>query len=152
MSSRQGHASARVIASNSSADLRTRATIASVLGLLFGIAPAFITVAAVMLGPSLPYLVGALVSYALVAACVALALFTGIRGLVLVREAVTQLTPALRGFAGTAAALQPTDHGLRVLRVIAVAGIVLGGAHGLFLLGGLALTIPGIVWMMSIAH
>lgn len=143
---------AREVESNVQADIRIRATSASVFGLVFGLAPAFITVAAVMLGPSLPYLVGALVSYSLVAACVALALFNGIRGLALVREAATQRAPALRGFAGTEAALKQPDPGLGALRVMAVTSIVLGGLHGLFLLVGLALTIPGILWVFSIAR
>lgn len=152
MSSREDPASTRDIESKVQADVRTRATSASVLGLAFGLAPAFITVASVIFGPYLPYLVGSLVSYSLVAACVALALFHGIRGLTLVREATTQRAPALRGFAGTEAALKQPDPGWGALRVMAVTSIVLGGLHGLFLLAGLALTIPGILWVFSIAH
>jgi hypothetical protein len=130
------------------AETRSAATVAAVLGLLFGLAPVVITLAAFVLGPLVPYPVGSLVSLALVAACVALAIFFGLRDLRLVRETQAQVLP-LRGWAGEAAARTP-DRALAVLRAMGIAGIVLGALHGVFLIGSLALTVPSILWLMSV--
>ena len=131
------------------AESRSAATIAAVLAVLFGLAPVVITLAAVVLGPLLLYPAGSLVSFALVAACVALALYFGVRDLRLVREAAVQVLP-LRGWVGEAAARTP-DRALAALRAMGIAGIVLGGLHGLFLIGSLALTVPSILWLMSVS-
>lgn len=149
MTSREYPAGPRVERSRQrDADARSAATVAAVLALLFGLAPVVITLAAVVLGSLLPYPAGALISFALAAACVALALFFGVRGLRLVREAAALVLP-LRGWAGDAAARTP-DRALAALRGMAIAGIVLGAVHALFLIGSLALTVPGILWLLSV--
>lgn len=121
---------------------------AAVLALLFGLAPIVMTLAAFVLGPLLPYPAGSLISFALVAACVVLAIFFGVRSLRLVSETAAQV-PQLRGWAGEAAAQNP-DRALGVLQTMGIAGIVLGALHGVFLIGSLVLTLPGLLWLMSV--
>lgn len=132
-------------------DIRALATAAALRSLFFGLLPVPITIAAVSASPRLPYAVGALVSFALVAGCVALAIYYGCR--------VLRIT-------GSGAAAQPADTGRRSAVSIAasaaagraigrrrgmgIVGIVLGGLHGLFLLGSLALTVPGLLWLASV--
>lgn len=141
---------ASVPASLRNADARSAATIAAVIGVGAAIAPVVITLVAVVIGPFLPYPVGALVSYALVAACVALAVIEGVRALRLLRAvtAARAPLPRLRGAAATMP--QPVDRALMTLRIAAIAAIVFGALHGLLLLGSLALTVPGILWHLSI--
>jgi hypothetical protein len=133
-------------------DARSAAAIAAVVSVMAGFAPFVITIAAVVFGPYFPYPVGAIVSFVLVAACIALSIIAGIRALKLVRAVVAQRPPMpkLRGAAATMP--PPVDRALLTLRVAAIAGIVLGCLNGLFLLGSLALTIPGIIWQFSIVR
>ena len=110
-----------------------------------------ITVAAISASPSLPYAVGALVSFALVAACVALAIYHGCRVLGITgADAVAEPADTGRRSAVSIAASAAAGRALGRRRGMGIAGIVLGGLHGLFLLGSLALSIPGMLWLASV--
>lgn len=151
MTPRAVHIPALVADSERGEQARVRATTASILSLLLGFAPVVITLAAVLLGPSLPYPVAALVSFVLVAACIALALASGIRGVLLVRYCASQLPPVGSRAFGSSVVQEP-DRGLGTLRVLSIVGIAQAGLHGLFFLGSVALTVPGLVWLMSITR
>ena len=111
-----------------------------------------ITIAAVSASPRLPYAVGALVSFALVAGCVALAIYFGCRVLGITgADAVARPADTGRRSAVSIAASAAAGRALRRRRGMGIVGIVLGGLHGLFLLGSLALTIPGMLWLASVS-
>jgi len=141
-----------VVSTQQQPDARSAAAITAVVSVVAGLAPFVITLAAIMFGPYLPYPVGTIVSFVLVAACVALSIIAGVRALKLVRE-ITRQRPELPKLRGAAATMPvPVDRALVTLRVAAIAGIVLGGLNGLFLLGSLALNIPAIIWQLSIVR
>lgn len=134
-------------------DARDLATPAALRSLLFGLAPIVITLAAVTLGSMLPVPWGALVSFALVAVCVFLAVFNGVRGLRLIRplreaRILEQKRFARAGAAGAAA--RGTDRAMTMLHGMSVTGLVLGCVHGVFLLGSLALNLPLMFWLASV--
>ncbi|WP_349904502.1 hypothetical protein [Parafrigoribacterium humi] len=144
--------SSAVTATTEQPDARFVAAMTAVVGIVAGFAPFLITLAAVVFGPYLPYPVGALVSFVLVAACVTVSLVAGIRALKLLR-AIARQRPQLPKLRGAAATMPvPVDRALVTIRIAAIAGIVLGCLNGLFLLGSLALNIPGIVWQLSIVR
>ena len=155
MTSDSGNATAAAPRSGSGdeADARDLATAAVLRSLLFGLAPIVITLAGITLSPALPFPVGALASFALVAVCVFLAMFHGVRGLRLIRalrEArILEQKRFVRAGAGGAAA-RSTDRAMTMLHGMAVTGLVLGCLHGLFLLGNLALSVPAMLWLASV--
>lgn len=153
-----GHSGAvgnAALRSNPGPDIRALATAAALRSLFFGLLPVPITIGAVSASPSLPYAVGALVSFALVAGCVALAIYYGCRVLRItgsgaVAQPAAQLVDMGRRSAVSIAASAAAGRALGSRRRMGIVGIVLGGLHGLFLLGSLALTIPGMLWLASI--
>lgn len=134
-------------------DARDRATTSAVRSLLFGLAPVAITLAAVTLAPALPVPFVALVSFVVVAVSVFFAIVQGVRALRLLRPLREERAREQQRFsrAGAAAVTaRSTDRALRTLHAMAMTGLVLGCVHGLFLLGSLALTLPGMFWLASV--
>lgn len=134
-------------------DARDQATTSATRSLLFGLAPIAITLASVSLAPALPFPLGALLSFVLVAVSVFFAIFDGVRALRLLRPLregrAAEQQRFSRAGAGAVTA-RSTDRALTMLHGMAMAGLVLGCAHGLFLLGSLALNLPGMFWLASI--
>jgi hypothetical protein len=132
-------------------DIRALATAAALRSLLFAVLPIPITPAAITVSPLLPYAVGALVSFALVGACVFLAIFYGCRVLRITRRgAAPEPTDTGRRSAASIAASAAAGRAIARRRNMGIVGIVLGGLHGLFLLGSLALSLPGMLWLASV--
>jgi hypothetical protein len=136
-------------------DIRALATAAALRSLFFGLLPVPITIAAVSASPRLPYAVGALVSFALVAGCVALAIYYGCRVLRITgsgaaTQQAAQSVDTGRRSAVSIAASAAAGRAIGRRRGMGIVGIVLGGLHGLFLLGSLALTVPGLLWLASV--
>lgn len=141
--------------SDSTPDIRALATAAALRSLLFAALPIPITPAAITVSPLLPYAVGALVSFALVGACVFLAIFYGCRVLRITRrdaaaEPATGSADTGRRSAASIAASAAAGRAIARRRNMGVVGIVLGSLHGLFLLGSLALGLPGMLWLASV--
>lgn len=135
----------------SAPDIRALATAAALRSLFFGLLPVPITLAAIAASPLLPYAAGALVSFALVAACVSLAIFYGCRVLRTTRrDAAAEPVDTGRRSAASIAASAAAGRAIGRRRGMGIIGIVLGGMHGLFLLGSLALSIPGMLWLASV--
>ncbi len=136
---------------NPEPDIRAVATAAALRSLLFAVLPIPITLAAITVSPLLPYSVGALVSFALVAACVSLAIFYGCRVLRIAKPDTTA-RPAETGrrSAASIAASAAAGRALGRRRGMGIVGIVFGGLNGLFLLGSLALSLPGMLWLASV--
>lgn len=133
-------------------DIRALATAAALRSLFCALLPVPITVASVSASPRLPYAVGALVSFALVAGCVALAIYFGCRVLSITgADAASRPADTGRRSAVSIAASAAAGRALGRRRGMGIVGIVLGGLHGLFLLGSLALTIPGMLWLASVS-
>lgn len=135
------------------ADIRALATAAALRSLFYAMLPVPVTLAAITVSPLLPYAVGTLVSFALVAACVALAILYGCRVLRVVKPGATA-APADTGrrSAASIAASAAAGRALARRRGMGIVGIVLGGLHGLFLVGNLALSIPGMLWLASVRN
>jgi hypothetical protein len=137
--------------SNSEPDIRALATAAALPSLLFAVLPVPITLAAITVSPFLPYAVGTLVSFGLVAACVSLAIFYGCRVLRITRRhATAEAVDTGRRSAASIAASAAAGRAIARRRGMGIVGIVLGGLHGLFLLGSLALSLPGMIWLASV--
>ncbi len=121
--------------------------------MLFGLAPIVITLATLTLGAALPFPLGALLSFALVAVSVCVAIVDGARGLRAIRplREARMLEQKRFSRAGTGgAAARSTDRALTLVHHLAMTGLVLGLVHGVFLLGSLALTLPGMFWLASV--
>lgn len=132
-------------------DIRALATAAALRSLLFAALPAPITLAAITVSPLLPHAVAALVSFALVAVCVFLAVFYGCRALRTAKPgAASAPVDAGRRSAASIVASAASGRAIARRRGMGIAGIVLGSLHGLFLLGNMALSIPGMIWLASV--
>ncbi len=85
------------------------------------------------------------------AACVSLAIFYGCRVLRIAKPDTTA-RPAETGrrSAASIAASAAAGRALGRRRGMGIVGIVFGGLNGLFLLGSLALSLPGMLWLASV--
>ncbi|MEO6944516.1 MAG: hypothetical protein ABI053_07380 [Lacisediminihabitans sp.] len=137
---------------DSEPDICALATAAALRSLFAAALPIPITLVAITTSPFLPYSIGALVAFALVATCVTLAIYYGCRVLGITKQAVPSVPiDAGRRSAASISVSANAGHALARRRRMGVVGIVLGCLHGVFLIGSAAVSIPGMIWLASVS-